>query len=221
MDKIFKPLQEGHAELSKSSEEANKRLNILFEEKHHRKRDRDCLGQDIKKLFSVYHSMKPQPQHHAMDNLYHKDDIKTDAMLLNKARSPSQYQDGDNMSYSEKEALKQLPEASSCPKFSGTGEYDHMELIDFIDGLFIDVPSIPDYWITARLNTAFKVHASIWYTEMKEIHGRRVQLSKNTAMVLGYGKQPCHLKMTNIQWKKIHMSGVLDSLKDSKPLILK
>ncbi|MBW0581379.1 hypothetical protein O181_121094 [Austropuccinia psidii MF-1] len=77
------------------------------------------------------------------------------------------------MSYSEKEALKQLPEASSWPKFSGTGEYDHMELIDYIDGLFIDVPSIPDYWITARLNTAFKGHASIWYTEMKEIHGRR------------------------------------------------
>ena len=48
-----------------------------------------------------------------------------------------------------------------------------MELIDYIDGLFIDVPSIPDYWITARLNTAFKGNASIWYTEMKEIHGRR------------------------------------------------
>ncbi|MBW0485838.1 hypothetical protein O181_025553 [Austropuccinia psidii MF-1] len=48
-----------------------------------------------------------------------------------------------------------------------------MELIDYIDGLFIDVPSIPDYWITARLNTAFKGHANIWYTEMKEIHGRR------------------------------------------------
>ncbi|MBW0546454.1 hypothetical protein O181_086169 [Austropuccinia psidii MF-1] len=72
------------------------------------------------------------------------------------ARCQSQYQDGDGMSYSEKEALKQLPEASSCPKFSGTEEYDHMELIDYIDGLFIDVPRIPDFWITARLNTAFK-----------------------------------------------------------------
>ncbi|MBW0548904.1 hypothetical protein O181_088619 [Austropuccinia psidii MF-1] len=48
-----------------------------------------------------------------------------------------------------------------------------MELIDYIDGLCIDVPSIPDCWITARLNTEFKSHASIWYTEMKEIHGRR------------------------------------------------
>ncbi|MBW0501966.1 hypothetical protein O181_041681 [Austropuccinia psidii MF-1] len=117
--------------------------------------------------------MKPQPPGHVMDNPYHPDDIKQDAMLVNKARSPSQYQDGDNMSYSEKEALKHLPEASIWPKFSGTGEYDCMELIDYIDGLLIDVPSIPDYWITVRLNTELKGHASIWYTEMKEIHGRR------------------------------------------------
>ncbi|MBW0517978.1 hypothetical protein O181_057693 [Austropuccinia psidii MF-1] len=77
------------------------------------------------------------------------------------------------MTYSEKEALKQLSEVTSWPKFSGVGEYEHMELIDYIDGLFIDVPSIPDYWITARLNMAFKGNASIWYTEMKDIHGRR------------------------------------------------
>ncbi|MBW0514374.1 hypothetical protein O181_054089 [Austropuccinia psidii MF-1] len=108
-----------------------------------------------------------------MDNPYQQSDIKPDAMFMNKARSTSRYQDGDDMSYSEKESLKQLLEASSWPKLSGSGEYDHMELIYYIDRLFIDVPSIPDYWITARLNTAFKGNSSIWYTEMKEIHGRR------------------------------------------------
>ncbi|MBW0510440.1 hypothetical protein O181_050155 [Austropuccinia psidii MF-1] len=133
MDKIVKNLQEGHAQLSKASEETNKRLNLVFEEQHHRKGDRHCLGQYINKLFNVYHNMKPQPQRHVMDNPYHQDEIKTDAILINKARAPSQYQDGDNMSYSEKEALKQLPEASSWPKFPGTGEYDHMELIGYID----------------------------------------------------------------------------------------
>ncbi|MBW0556619.1 hypothetical protein O181_096334 [Austropuccinia psidii MF-1] len=117
--------------------------------------------------------MKPQPQGHAMDNPYTQEDIKPDSMLVNKEISPSQYQDGENMFYSEKEALKQLPEASSWPKLSGTGEYDHMELIDYIYRLLIDVPSIPDYWITARLNIAFEGHARIWYAEMKEIHGRR------------------------------------------------
>ncbi|MBW0532426.1 hypothetical protein O181_072141 [Austropuccinia psidii MF-1] len=77
--------------------------------------------------------MKPQRQGHVMDNPYHQDDIKPDAILMNRERSPSQYQDGDNMSYSEKEALKHLPEASIWPKFSGTGKYNHMELIDYID----------------------------------------------------------------------------------------
>ncbi|MBW0545722.1 hypothetical protein O181_085437 [Austropuccinia psidii MF-1] len=173
MDKIVKTLQEGHAQLIKASEQTKKRQNLVFEEQNHSKRDRNFLNQDINKLFNVYHSMNPQPQGRVMHNTYHQDDIKPDSMLMNKAKSPSQYQDGDNMSYSEKEALKKLPEASSWPIFSGTEEYDHMEVIYYIGGLFIDVPSIPYYWITARLNTAFKGHASIWYTEMKEIHRRR------------------------------------------------
>ncbi|MBW0476327.1 hypothetical protein O181_016042 [Austropuccinia psidii MF-1] len=225
MDKIVKALEEGHAQLRKASEKTNKRLNLVFGEQHHSKRDKDCLDQDINKLFNIYHNLKPQPQVHVMDNPYQQDDIKPESMLMNKARSLSQYQDGDNMSYSEKEGLKQLPEASSWPKFSGTGEYDHMELIDYIDGLFIDLPSIPDYWITARLDTEFKGHSSIWYTEIKDIHGRRnwawwrSQIIQIQAMVLGYGKGPCHLSMKNTLWTKIHMSGVLESLKDLKPLI--
>ncbi|MBW0469269.1 hypothetical protein O181_008984 [Austropuccinia psidii MF-1] len=84
MDKIVKPLQEGHAQLRKASEETNKALNLVFEEQHHRKRDSNCLNQYIKKLFNVYHNLKPQPQGHVMDNPYHQDDIKPDAMLMNK-----------------------------------------------------------------------------------------------------------------------------------------
>ncbi|MBW0539783.1 hypothetical protein O181_079498 [Austropuccinia psidii MF-1] len=144
-----------------------------------------------------------------MENPY-----QPDAMLMNKARSPSQYRDGYGMSYSEKEALKQRPEASSWPKFSGTGEYDHMELIQYIDGFCIDVASIPDYWITSRLNTEFKGHASIWYTKMKEIHGRRnwpwckSQIIQKYSNGFGYGKRQCHLTMKNTLRTKIHMSGV-------------
>ncbi|MBW0491530.1 hypothetical protein O181_031245 [Austropuccinia psidii MF-1] len=118
MDKIVKTLQEGHSQLKKASEETNKILKIAFEEHHHSRRDRGFLDQYIKKLFKVYHNMESQPQSRFMDNPYYQDDFKPNSMFVNKARSPSQYQDGDNMSYSEKEALKQLPEASSLPKFS-------------------------------------------------------------------------------------------------------
>ncbi|MBW0533583.1 hypothetical protein O181_073298 [Austropuccinia psidii MF-1] len=133
MDKIVKTLQEGHAQLIKASEETNKRLNQIFEEQSHCKRDRDCLDQDLRQLFIVYQNMNPQPQGHVWDNPCPQEDIKPDAFMENKIRSPSQYQDGENMFYSEKEALKKLPEASSWAKFSGTGEYDHMKLIDYID----------------------------------------------------------------------------------------
>ncbi|MBW0493892.1 hypothetical protein O181_033607 [Austropuccinia psidii MF-1] len=88
MDKSFKPLQEGHSQLSKASEETNKRQKIVFEEQNHSRRDRDCLDQDINKLFDVYHNMKPQPQGHVMDNPYYQDEIKPDGMFANKARSP-------------------------------------------------------------------------------------------------------------------------------------
>ncbi|MBW0543936.1 hypothetical protein O181_083651 [Austropuccinia psidii MF-1] len=204
MDKIVQNLQEEHAQLSKACQETNKILNLVFEEQHHSKRDRDFLDQDIKKLFNVYHSMNSQPQGHVMDNPYHQDDIKPDSMLMNKERSPSQHQDGDNMSYSEKEALKQIPEASSWPKFSGTGEYDHMELIHYIDGPFIDVPSIPDYLITARLNKAFKGHASTWYTEMKEIHGIKNWPWWKSQIIQKYSNGTWIWKMSNTLWRKIH-----------------
>ncbi|MBW0522115.1 hypothetical protein O181_061830 [Austropuccinia psidii MF-1] len=52
-------------------------------------------------------------------------------------------------------------------------------------------------------------------------HGGRVGLSKSTAFVLGDGKKPCHLKMTTTPWIMIHMSGVSDSQKYLKPLMLK
>ncbi|MBW0492408.1 hypothetical protein O181_032123 [Austropuccinia psidii MF-1] len=118
--------------------------------------------------------MKPQPQGHALDNPY-QEDIKPDFLLDNNPRSPSPYQDGDNMTYSDKEELKQLPEALNWQSFSGVGENNYMELIYYIDGLFIGVPSIQYYCITAILNTASKGHVSIWYKEIKEIHGGRVK----------------------------------------------
>ncbi|MBW0577931.1 hypothetical protein O181_117646, partial [Austropuccinia psidii MF-1] len=71
-----------------------------------------------------------------------------------------------------------------------------MELIDYTDGLFIDVPRIPDYWITAILNTAFKGHANIWYTEMKEIHGRRNWPRWKSQIIQKYSNGTLILKKT-------------------------
>ncbi|MBW0580794.1 hypothetical protein O181_120509 [Austropuccinia psidii MF-1] len=165
----IKAIQESCAKSSKASEETNKILNQVFEEQYHCKRDRDFLDQDINRFFNIFQKMKPKPQGHALDNSY-QEDIKPDVLLDNMPTYSSHYQDGYNMTYSEEKGLKRLPEASSLSKFSGVGQYNHMELIDYID-----VPSIPDYWITSGLGTAFKVNASIWYAKIKEIHGGRVK----------------------------------------------
>ncbi|MBW0475462.1 hypothetical protein O181_015177 [Austropuccinia psidii MF-1] len=42
-------------------------------------------------------------------------------------------------------------------------------------------------------------------------HGGTVKSSQSKAMILGYGKGPCHLKMTNNLWKKIHMSDDIEN----------
>ncbi|MBW0466097.1 hypothetical protein O181_005812 [Austropuccinia psidii MF-1] len=68
MEKIVKTLQEGHAQLRQSYEETNKRLNLFFVKQTHSKRDRECLDQDINKLFYFYCNLKPQPQGYVMDN---------------------------------------------------------------------------------------------------------------------------------------------------------
>ncbi|MBW0567580.1 hypothetical protein O181_107295 [Austropuccinia psidii MF-1] len=90
-DATIKSIQEGCAQLIKGSEETNKRLNQVVEEKNHCKIDRDCLDQDIKKWFDVCKNMNPQPEGHFLETSYHQEDIKPDALLVNKERSPSQY----------------------------------------------------------------------------------------------------------------------------------
>ncbi|MBW0528057.1 hypothetical protein O181_067772 [Austropuccinia psidii MF-1] len=59
-----------------------------------------------------------------------------------------------------------------------------------------------------------------WRKSMAEEagHGGRVILSKSTAMILLYGKRPCHLKMTSTLWKKIAYEWCLRQLKRLKAI---
>ncbi|MBW0559342.1 hypothetical protein O181_099057 [Austropuccinia psidii MF-1] len=67
----IKAIQESCTQLRKAYEETKKRLNQVFEEKHHCKRDRECREKDINKLLNVYQHMKPQTEGHALENPYH------------------------------------------------------------------------------------------------------------------------------------------------------
>ncbi|MBW0466110.1 hypothetical protein O181_005825 [Austropuccinia psidii MF-1] len=138
--------------------------------------------------------MNPQPQGHALYNPY-QEDIKPDVLLDNNPRSLSQYQDGDNMTYLEQEVPKQLPEASSWPNVFGVGEYDHMELIDHIYGLLIDVPSIPDYWITDSKRTNIGKYYPYKSSSYKEKQPFRVDIKdkpKESLAEVTKKKNYCH-----------------------------
>ncbi|MBW0488563.1 hypothetical protein O181_028278 [Austropuccinia psidii MF-1] len=84
----IKAMQESCAQLYKASEETNKRLNQVFEEKYHCKRIRDCLDQDIKKLLNIFQHMNPQPQGHSLYNPY-QEDIKPNVFFDNKPKYSS------------------------------------------------------------------------------------------------------------------------------------
>ncbi|MBW0525871.1 hypothetical protein O181_065586 [Austropuccinia psidii MF-1] len=128
----------------------------------------------MSKLFNVCQNLNQKSWSHVFGNNPHLHKaIKPDSPMESKHISQTKYQNGDSMTYTEKEVLKQLQEATSRSKFCGVGEYDHMELVDYIDGIFIEVPGIPDYWIKAILNTGFKGHASRLYTEIRDMHGKR------------------------------------------------
>ncbi|MBW0543514.1 hypothetical protein O181_083229 [Austropuccinia psidii MF-1] len=112
--KTLHTLQEDYTELCKASEDTKSKVNQVLEEQNHCKSDREYLDQDIDKSFNYCQRIKPQTQRNVSGNTpYHQEDIKPDALLENKPRSSSQYQDGDQMTCSEKEALKQVPETSS------------------------------------------------------------------------------------------------------------
>ncbi|MBW0482103.1 hypothetical protein O181_021818 [Austropuccinia psidii MF-1] len=78
MDKTVKNLQGGHAQLRKASEETKKRVNLVFEEQHHSKRDRDCLDQDIKNC--LMSTIAISPNHKAMLWIIHITNMTSNQM---------------------------------------------------------------------------------------------------------------------------------------------
>ncbi|MBW0532314.1 hypothetical protein O181_072029 [Austropuccinia psidii MF-1] len=84
IEKIVKTLPEGLAQLRKASEETIKRLNQVFEEQHHTKRDRDFLDQDINKHHYANDCTKAKKKAYAIEKVpeeeFPTEDSKSDSM---------------------------------------------------------------------------------------------------------------------------------------------
>jgi hypothetical protein len=69
-----------------------------------------------------------------------------------------------------KQMMAAIPKTSDWPTFSGEGEYDHTEFIEWIDTLKSDM-DLHDRIIISRLNLLFKSSASEWYKGVKNQFG--------------------------------------------------
>ncbi|MBW0581057.1 hypothetical protein O181_120772 [Austropuccinia psidii MF-1] len=68
--------------------------------------------------------------------------------------------------------LKEVPKLKEWPKFSGKGEYEHMELIRGIDMIKKDF-KLPERLIKAIFDTLFTRSAHRWYIKLRQAHGHQ------------------------------------------------
>ncbi|MBW0527868.1 hypothetical protein O181_067583 [Austropuccinia psidii MF-1] len=68
--------------------------------------------------------------------------------------------------------LKEVPKLKEWPRFSGEGEYDHMEFIRGIDMIKEDFELL-DRLVTSRFNTLFTKSAHRWYIKLRQAHGNQ------------------------------------------------
>ena len=69
--------------------------------------------------------------------------------------------------------LKNMPPTSEWPKFSGEGEYDFNEIIEFIDDLFVNIPNFPNYAVTRKLGMIFTKVALLWYNDSRKNNSKQ------------------------------------------------
>ncbi|MBW0530755.1 hypothetical protein O181_070470 [Austropuccinia psidii MF-1] len=108
-------------------------------------------------------------------------------------------------------SAKDIPKLEEWPKFSGEGEYSHIEFIRTID-IFQDYFHIPDEIIVGKLHSLFSRTANKWYYKMRLDHGKHDW---------PWWKSEIITKWANISWKfKIEnaFESAIFNLEKDKPL---
>lgn len=87
-----------------------------------------------------------------------------------------------------------FPQSKDWPKFSGEGEYDHMEFIDWEDQIKIDM-HVPDTLIMSKLSIVFTGLAKLWFQEKRREVGRLSWQEWKEAMIERFGTRKWRRKM--------------------------
>ena len=124
------------------------------------------------KLDNILLSNKFQPEPSVPTEL---PSVKTDqAIIPQPIKSNESVISGNTSLEIEKEVRQQMlasiPKTSEWPTFTGEGEYDHTEFIEWIDTLKSDI-DLHDRIIVSRLNLLLKNSANEWYKGLKKEFG--------------------------------------------------
>ena len=103
---------------------------------------------------------------HPLQNIYQHLDERI--QLQNQTNKPRETQPptSDNDYFMDKLFMQDLPPTSSWMTFSGEGEYDHIEFIEWVDRLKADL-HMKDALVTSKLNIVFTGLARLWFVELR------------------------------------------------------
>ena len=144
------------------------------------------------------------------ENLDHRSYQKESPPILHRDSSSVRISDDQKESERERDfLLKNLPATSDWPKFSGEGEYDFNEMIDFIDDLFMNIPDFPDYAVVTKLSIVFTKSALLWYNDTKKTYGKQTWDWWKKAIIRRYNT-------STWRWKKLRAfeNDIFDPLKN-------
>ncbi|MBW0548448.1 hypothetical protein O181_088163 [Austropuccinia psidii MF-1] len=93
-------------------------------------------------------------------------------------------------------SVKDIPKLEEWPKFSGEGEYNHIEFISKIDMLQEDF-HIPDEIIVGKLQSLFTRTAKKWYYMMRTDHGKHDWSWGKSEVIRKWATNSWRFKMEN------------------------
>ncbi|MBW0565834.1 hypothetical protein O181_105549 [Austropuccinia psidii MF-1] len=93
-------------------------------------------------------------------------------------------------------SAKDIHKLEEWPKFSGEGDYNHIEFIRTIDMLQEDF-HIPDEIIVGKLHSLFTRTAKKWYYKMRQDHGRHYWSWWKSEMLTKWANNSWRFKMEN------------------------
>ncbi|MBW0571405.1 hypothetical protein O181_111120 [Austropuccinia psidii MF-1] len=107
-------------------------------------------------------------------------------------------------------SAKDIPKLEEWPKFSGEGEYNHIEFIRTFDMLQEEF-HIPDNIIVGKLHSLFTRTAKKWYYKMRQDHGKHDWSWWKSEMITRWANNSWRFKMENA-----FESAIFNSEKDKK-----